>query len=165
MEKRAAREAILSSAFFLYVYHNENATMDAVVSYLANYESNPGLKAMATDPKGLAELTAVFAQMEFIASDPRVAVWFCFFHDLWKSNNKMNKIKPKADLLDPANTNAICWHVMAPEDLDKVLKTAGLRKSGSLFSDATFKTLYDLMAEKYEQSQTSVSVKKVNTMI
>ena len=34
----------------------------------------------------------------------------------------------------------------------------------TLFSDATFKTLYDFMAEKYEQSQTSVSVKKVNTM-
>ena len=89
--KRAAKEAKLSSAFFLYVYHNEYADRDSIMSYLAEYETNPGLRSLSTDPTAVREVGLVFEYMEHIGADARVAVWFCFFHDLWTTNHKVSR--------------------------------------------------------------------------
>ena len=80
----------MSSAFFLYVYHNEYADRDSIMSYLAEYETNPGLRSLSTDPTAVREVGLVFEYMEHIGADARVAVWFCFFHDLWTTNHKVS---------------------------------------------------------------------------
>ena len=86
--------------------------------------------------------------MNYTASDPRSMLWYCFWHDLWKCNGKMKKLKNLGQLLDPASATAIAFRIMPPRELDRVLGAAGLRKANSLFSDKTLACLYERLAAK-----------------
>ena len=108
IKKKQLNEESLSSAFFLMVYHNEFASMDAIMAYIAKHETNPGLAALADD----TSLLRTFAVMEHVGADDRVQFWFVFWHDLWKSNGKMSKLKKKGALLNPKQQTSLCWCVL-----------------------------------------------------
>ena len=74
--KRAEKEMALSSAFFLFVFHNEYSTLEAIENFLDTHEKNEGLRAMLKDAASKAQVNSLLKSMEYCESHPSVAVWY-----------------------------------------------------------------------------------------
>ena len=142
--ERATSEAVLSSDFFLHVYHNHYATRDGVEQYLREFESAAALRALPET--AAAALGGLFARLEFAAADGRCALWFCFWHDVWKCNGAMTRIAKAKALLDPDEPGALALTLLPPRELNRVLRSAGVRRGRTLVSDCVIATLYAELA-------------------
>lgn len=114
----------LSPAFWFKIYNKPTITYDACVRYLTKEETNSDLTQVPA--AHAASLKFLFAKKEFTQRHPACAFWWVFWDDLYNSNLAIGKIARNGELLDSSKPSAIAFKPMQREQLEAVLKEAGL---------------------------------------
>lgn len=99
LRERLEEEQDLNSAFWLYVYDNDGATLDDLEKYFEKVEVKPEMKDLTNRYKD--DLHDLYKRMNFVRSHPCSSIWFIFWSDLWESNKHLKKIARIGDDLDP----------------------------------------------------------------
>jgi hypothetical protein len=108
------------------------------------------VKAIATEH--LSYLQAAQLRLRYFDSCPAIAVWVCFWHDVWHSNQDMKLLTEEEDsalVLNPWLPGSLAWNVECEENVNKRLQAAGLQtESGSGFIQKDFvASVYKMMHE------------------
>jgi hypothetical protein len=120
--EEAAKEKVLSSAFWLYVLDNVDAGMERLQEYFAVWEQNELVKNLPQEhAKGLQ---FVMQRMQFVQSHPCMALWFVFWDSVWENNNDLKVVKEAAAILDPKSSDSIAYRPMPKEELVPLLHEA-----------------------------------------
>jgi hypothetical protein len=145
LQNRFAKEQILSSAFWLKVYFNDNLPYDELVYYLTNFEANPVLRMLPVEH--LEGLKFLYQRLAYVKSHPCSALWFCFWDSFWANNKEMKLVKPHADRFDTNKPSSLAYRPLPQAQLDPILKELELRDETKLFSDEVITLLYQRMMQ------------------
>jgi hypothetical protein len=111
------------------------------------------VKAIATEH--LSYLQAAQLRLRYFDSCPAIAVWVCFWHDVWHSNQDMQLLTEEDEVkraLNPWDPSSLSWNVENSDNVNARLQAAGLQsKSGKGFIGAhVVQKLFDDMAHATE---------------
>ncbi len=109
----------LSWGFWYFVYNNDLMTMNDLQHYFAGSEQNPVVKTIPT--KYAKELEAMTAMVAHFNSNPCVAFWYVYWHDLWKHNNDLPGLKLNREAFDPCVSTSICYRPMGRQATEEFL--------------------------------------------
>ena len=124
--KRAAKEATLSSAFWLFIYMNDTATRPQVERFFASCESRGPLAGLPSEHR--AGLDFAYGRLAFARSGPCAAFWCLFWHDLWACNKSLPPFEAAAEMLDPMRPASVAYRPMPRPQLEQALGAKGLWK-------------------------------------
>ena len=124
--ERAAKEATLSSAFWLYIYMNDTATRPQVERFFASCESRGPLAGLPNEHR--AGLDFAYGRLAFARSGPCAAFWCIFWHDLWACNKSLPPFEAAAEMLDPMRPASVAYRPMPRPQLEQALGAKGLWK-------------------------------------
>ena len=124
--KRAAKEATLSSAFWLFIYMNDTATRPQVERFFASCESRGPLAGLPSEHR--AGLDFAYGRLAFARSGPCAAFWCIFWHDLWACNKSLPPFEAAAEMLDPMRPASVAYRPMPRPQLEQALGAKGLWK-------------------------------------
>ena len=110
----------LSWGFWYFVYNNDLMTINDLQHYFAGSEQNPAVKNIPS--KYAKELEAMTAMVAHFNSNPCVAFWYVYWHDLWKHNNDLPGIKDNREAFDPCVPTSICYKPMGREATEEFLR-------------------------------------------
>jgi len=167
LKKRAEDEAVLSSAFYCFVYQNDGISHADLISYLQNCEMNPEIKAIPTTHASGIQL--LYAKWNYVMSHPSVGLWYLLFEDVWSQNKKMGALKSKGSALDPLDMDSLCYTGLLPrKELEKKLNKHGLTALQNcvmqkrLFYPRLLDALYERIANPSQPTSGKPSAKVVS---
>jgi len=150
-EERVSAQAVLTSAFWYFVYDNDGCDQAFLDWYFSAMEANPAVRALK-ERSGEA-IGAALVRLRVARSSPQRAFWYCVFSDAWEMNQELKAVAQAKEHLDPASRTALCYRPYGDKDaLIRELEERGLwKKSGKgLFNptlvDALFAKLQELAA-------------------
>jgi hypothetical protein len=127
MAERKAKEAILSSSFWYFIYSNDNLQRSQVESLLRLTEPNPALQTMPSDHS--AGFDYLYLRMGHVNKHPCTLWWFTFWDDLWEENKEMTLMQDEEmrKALDPSESTSIAYSVFPRETLNAWLVEKNLK--------------------------------------
>merc|ERR1711916_404656 len=132
----------LSYQFHYHIYNSSYVPYANLIAYLREYEQNELLQRL--DVTHGAGLRLLYERLRFFDAHPCNALWFTFWHDVWKNNSVFGAFEDAEESLAPANSPAIAYHPLDQEDLEVLLRDVGVK---SYFSGRILDKLYTRMDE------------------
>ena len=128
--KARKEEAELPPMFWYKIYYDMQVSLGDCIGFF-QAATNPKLSAIPRKHRESVKL--LFAKIAFTQSHKACAFWFCFWHDLWESNNTVKFIRDAADLLDPTLPDALAYTPLSREDVEEKLNEAGILGPGGVW--------------------------------
>jgi hypothetical protein len=151
MSEFTAKSLTLSYAFWPKVFNNDRISPQELRDHVRGYERNPQVQALATKEEATT-VSVPYARLQYFDSCPAVALWVCFWHDLYHRNLDMSMVAENEDIqrvLNPWVPESLVWNVLSKTRTNQELQSVGLQtESGGGFINAKMiDRLYDAMGE------------------
>ncbi len=145
-------EAVLSSAFWLYVYDQPQLTPSGLKIYLETWERNRELSAGAFMGKHGPGIEFVAARMQVLSAHPCNALWYCFWESVWQCNRGLGIVESNAQLLDVNRSTALAYRPVPRDELEQKLQGSGLLGScGRFVCGSSLQALYGAMQDLHDR--------------
>ena len=149
-EERQEADNILSYNFWQLVYLNDHCPEDELIEYLVDFEQNEEVKTIATLYR--EDLDGLYSRLNYFDCHPAVALWYCFFDDVYLYNHMIDKIADHLELFDTSNPESLAYHPCSIDELKEKLVEAGLRTKGGggLFNNEVLDQFAEKLSEECE---------------
>lgn len=154
IERHLKSNSDLGDGFWYFVFNNPNIQLNALVSYLQEYEGNETIRSLPGCHK--AALDFLYSRMKFVSLHATLKLWYVFWDDFFYSNKDMDVVRKYKDDFTPLMSRAVCYHLMDREHLEKWLEERSLLGSPpslmhplrpSLFNESNLDALYGRLAK------------------
>ena len=143
---RVRAQATLTSAFWYFIFDNDNADWDFVCWYFDNMEVNEAVQQMRQ--KHGEGIALMLYRLKYARTSPASAFWYQVFSDTWEMNNELRRVKEAEELLNPKSPKALCYRPMERGDLEAILEEHRLGRNGrGLFNGKMLDQLYETLEQ------------------